>query len=105
MYQSGLLAAKMIPKKSDYVQPIRDCAVVAASITSQSWTGLLAEQYWQGRPVVQLVKQVPHIQRLCPCHSGHGFDSTCGTLLHVIPSLCDDDGVPAEQSPSSLVIG
>ncbi len=40
-----------------------------------------------GRPVVQLVEQVPRIQRLCPHRSRPRFDSTHGPLLHVIPPL------------------
>ncbi len=40
-----------------------------------------------GRPVAQLVEQVPHIQKLCPRCSGNRVDFTCGPLLHVIPSL------------------
>ncbi len=38
-------------------------------------------------PVALLAEQAPHIQRLCPRCSGHGFSSACGPLLHVIPSL------------------
>ncbi len=45
------------------------------------------ERAFGGRPVAQSVEQAPHIQGLCPRRSRPGFNSTCGPLLHVIPSL------------------
>ncbi len=55
-----------------------------------------------GCPVAQSVEQAPHIQRLCPCCSGPGFDSTCGPLLHVIPPLCPLFPVHSQKAQKNI---